>query len=203
MAQDESGFTVLEMLVALCILGLLSAYTMQTFQRIRRMDKVLDSIERKYTVGAIEQHLRTIVATARPAIKSVNGEAPTVDFEGEESHVQFVVASDGILERGGLLSVEMGTRNRNDQLLDLITRRTPYHSVERPSSGEELVLLEQIMSFGVRYYGQLGDEQNASWHSQWKNQAGLPRLLEVTIVMPDKERWSRQKWMLRPVVGGQ
>jgi prepilin-type N-terminal cleavage/methylation domain-containing protein len=63
-AQDESGFTVLEMLVALCILGLLSAYTMQTFQHIRRMYKVLDSIDTKYTVGSNEQHLRTIVATA-------------------------------------------------------------------------------------------------------------------------------------------
>lgn len=202
MDRNDAGFTLLEMLVALCILSLLSVYAMQTFQHIHRMETVLDSIERRNALEAIELHLRNVIAAARPAIRSANGEAPTVEFSGEESQLRLVVASEGILERGGLLSVEIGSRRGSDGSLDLITRRAPYRPVKQ-STGEALVLIEQIGSFSLRYYGRLAGDQTESWHSHWHNQVALPRLVEISIEMSDRRKRSRQKWMLRPVNGGQ
>ncbi len=201
MVRGSSGFTVLEMLVALCILGLLAAYAMQSFQHMRRMETVLDQIEQRSTLSAVEQHLRNLVSAARPAIRSRAG-ATTVAFDGVESQLRFVVASDGVLERGGLLSVQIEAKPRGDGFLDLTTRRAVYPSMTDRTSGEELILLERIKSFGLRYFGQGGGEQTASWHSQWRDQAALPRLIEVTIQRPEKAGSTSQRWILQPAAAG-
>jgi len=199
--RGSSGFTVLEMLVALCILGLLAVYAMQSFQHMRRMDTVLDRIEQRSTLSAVEQHLRNLVSAARPAIKS-KGAATTVNFEGTESQLRLVVASDGGLERGGLLSVQIEAKSRGDGFFDLMTRRTAYPSVTERTSGEELVLLERIKSFELRYFGNGEGEQPARWHSQWRNRSALPRLVEVMIQRAEKKGSTMQRLILQPAAAG-
>jgi prepilin-type N-terminal cleavage/methylation domain-containing protein len=201
MARGASGFTVLEMLVALSILGLLSVYAMQSFQSMRRMDIVLDRIEQRSTLGTVELHLRNLVGAARLALKSAGGRT-TIAFDGAESQLQLVVASDGVLEQGGLLTVHIGAKPRSDGFFVLTTRRATYSSSEVQTSDDELVLLERVTSFGLRYFGQGDGEQSASWHSQWRDQTALPRLIEVTIQMAAKERLAQQKWILRPAAAG-
>lgn len=201
MVRGSSGYTVLEMLVALCILALLAAYAMQSFQHMHRMEMVLDRIEQRSTLSAVEQHLRNLVSAARPAIRSRAG-ATIVAFDGLESQLRLVVASDGVLERGGLLSAQIEAKPRGDGFLDLMTRRAVYPSITDRTSGEELILLERIKSFRLRYFGRSGGEQTAGWHSHWRDQAALPRLIEVTIQRPEKAESASQKWILQPAAAG-
>jgi prepilin-type N-terminal cleavage/methylation domain-containing protein len=198
--RDILGFTVLEMLVALCILGLLSAYTTQSFFHMRRMDTVLDRIEKRSILGAVEQHLRNVISAARPVIIS-HGGMTTVAIEGDESQLQLIVASDGVLEQGGLLEVQIIARRRSDGSFKLMTRRAAYGAAHPISEGE-LVLLERIRSFNLRYYGQLSGQQLAGWHSQWRDQAALPRLVEVSIVLLEDRRSAPVRWVLQPAAAG-
>ncbi|HEY7765518.1 MAG TPA: type II secretion system protein GspJ [Aestuariivirgaceae bacterium] len=198
---NASGFTILEMLVVLCILGLLFTYALQMIQQLRRMDSMLHQIEKRSSIDAIRHHLQTVVSAARPMVEAAGGQYSRVAFRGEASQVQLVIASDGTLEKGGLLLVQIATRGRSDGLSDLVTRRTAYGSDGRSGRGE-VVLLEQIKSFRLRYYGQSGGDRMLRWHDQWNNQAGLPRLVEIAMVMSEKGRWSQVRWIMQPAVSG-
>jgi prepilin-type N-terminal cleavage/methylation domain-containing protein len=199
---SENGFTILEMLVALCILGLLFTHAVQLIQHLRRMDSVLDQIERRSSVDAIRHHLQTIVSAARPVVEASSGQDARVVFRGEPSHVELIVASEGILERGGLYLVQVKTRRRSDDLLDLVTRRAAYGSSADRSGRGEVVLLERIKSLRLRYYGQARAEQAPRWHAQWLEQGGLPRLIEIAMAMPEKGRWNTVRWVMQPAASG-
>jgi prepilin-type N-terminal cleavage/methylation domain-containing protein len=199
---NASGFTILEMLVALCILGLLFTYALQMIEHLRRMDSVIHLIETKTSIAAIRHHLHTVVSAARPVVEPGSGQDARVVFRGEASQVQLVVASDGILEKGGLHLVHITTRRRSDDLIDLVTRRAAYGSSKDQSARGEVVLLERIKSFRLRYYGHSAAEQAPRWHAQWLNQAGLPRLIEIAMAMPEKGRWGQMRWIMQPAASG-
>jgi prepilin-type N-terminal cleavage/methylation domain-containing protein len=193
-SQHESlaGFTVLELLVVMCILGLLSTYAVSMTQGVRQMESIVKRIESRNSAEAAQRYVQQLISGTRSLAALPPGESrPVIAFRGSASELQLVTASDGTLEIGGIYSVTISTREREDGLRDLITTRKLLRD---PAAGEEvLTLMERITELQFRYFGEANRPSNLGWHSRWVHQERLPKLIEVAITMPKAERvvWPR------------
>jgi general secretion pathway protein J len=179
-----AGFTVLELLIALCILSLFSIYAASAYHQIRRMSEVTQRLEKTDSAVAAQSYVRRLVSGARAIMVKNSGQPnPTVAFNGEESRLALITASDGTLETGGLYSATLEMRSRGDGLADFVTSRRPLGTTPPSYSGDEL-LLEGIGSLQFRFFGAANGETSPSWQTQWVNQETLPDLVQVTISMP-------------------
>src|SRR5687768_9373175 len=48
--RADAGFTLIEVLVALCMLGLISSYSLAALQNLRRMDMIIERIETRSSI---------------------------------------------------------------------------------------------------------------------------------------------------------
>jgi prepilin-type N-terminal cleavage/methylation domain-containing protein len=203
-AEDraDAGFTIVELLVGLCILGLLSTYAVAALQNIRRMDRLMREIETRSGIEAVETHLHHLISGARPVVGTSKGEShPMLAFTGEENRLELIIASDGVLETGGLYASSIATRRRDDGFVDLIARRRLFRLSSSRGEGKALVLYERIASLRFRYFGQVRPEEPAGWHDRWMKTDRLPRLIEVVVTMPEGERQSWPRLVIRPASG--
>jgi general secretion pathway protein J len=199
--RGDSGFTIIELLVALCILGLLSTYALAAFQNIRRMDGLMREIEARSAIETVQTHLQHLISGARPVITAEAQSHPIIALTGEESRLELIVASDGVLETGGLYAIAIETHGREDGFADLITRRRLFRPPAPIGEGEMLQLYERIDSLRFRYFGQASPEEQANWHDSWIKRDVLPRLIEVTVTMPERQRLSWPRLIVRPASG--
>jgi len=199
--SSSSGFTVLELLIALCILSLFAIYATSAYHQIRRMSEVTQRLERTDSAVAVQSYVRGLVSGARAIMVKTSGQSrPAVAFNGEESRLALITASDGTLETGGLYSATLEMRPRSDGLADFVTNRRPLRATTPSYSGDEL-LLEGIGSLQFRYFGEANGETSPSWQTQWVNQETLPELVEVTISMPSGTGQFWPELIARPMSG--
>jgi hypothetical protein len=196
-----AGFTVLELLIALCILSLFSIYAASAYHQIRRMSEVTQRLEKTDSAVAAQSYVRRLVSGARAIMVKTSGQPkPTVAFNGEESRLALITASDGTLETGGLYSATLEMRPHGHELADFVTSRRPLRATSPSYNGDEL-LLENIGSLQFRYFGAAKGETSPSWQTQWVNQETLPDLVQVTISMPSGTGRFWPELIARPMSG--
>jgi prepilin-type N-terminal cleavage/methylation domain-containing protein len=190
--EGRAGFTVLELLIVMCLLGLLSTYAVSALHGVHQMEGVVKRIEARNSAEAAQRYVHQLLSGARSVVAMLPGQSqPVVVFHGSAGQLELVGASDSTLEIGGLYHVMIAARERADGLKDLITTRK---LLRNPAAGEEvLTLMEGIAEVQFRYFGEASPQSNADWHSQWVRQERLPKLIEVTVSMPKGERqiWPR------------
>jgi prepilin-type N-terminal cleavage/methylation domain-containing protein len=195
--EARAGFTVLELLIVMCILGLLSTYAVSALHGVRQMEGVVKRIESRNSAEAAQRYVHQLLSGTRSVVAMLPGQSqPVVMFHGNASQLELVSSSDATLEIGGLYHVMITTREREDGLKDLISTRK---LLRNPTAGEEvLTLMERIDELQFRYFGEASPLSNASWHSQWARQERLPKLIEVTVSMPKGERQVWPRLIARP-----
>jgi type II secretion system protein J len=171
-ADDQSGFTVAELLVTLSLLALIAAYAtsaLQTFSNVRRVEAQLDE------TAAKQSALRSMdisLAGMRPAFNATNDGKLVLDFKGAENELQFVAPLDDRLERGGLY--------RMTYYLDADTKRLMLSYQLRRSNNEAKVetipVLDQVSAVKFRY-----SSDAANWTDSWSVPDKLPRLIAVEV----------------------
>jgi prepilin-type N-terminal cleavage/methylation domain-containing protein len=196
-----SGFTVLELLIALCILSLFSIYATSAYHQVRRMSEVTHRLERTDSAVAVQSYVRSLVSSARAIMVKTSGQSkPVVAFNGEESRLALITASDGTLETGGLYSATLEMRLHGDGLADFVTSRKTLRAISSSNIGVELLLAE-IGSLHFRYFGEAEGETSPSWQTRWVNRETLPGLVEVTISMPTGRGQFWPELIARPMSG--
>jgi prepilin-type N-terminal cleavage/methylation domain-containing protein len=196
-----SGFTVLELLIALCILSLFSIYATSAYHQIHRMSEMTRRIETMDSAVAVQGYVRSLVSGARAIMVKASGQPkPVVAFNGEESRLILITASDGTLETGGLYSATLEIRPRGDGLADLITSRRLLRATS-PSDSRDELLLADIGSLQFRYFGQATGETSPSWQAQWVNKETLPYLVQMTISMSSGKGQFWPELIVPPMTG--
>jgi general secretion pathway protein J len=198
--NSMAGFTVLELLIALCILSLFSIYAASAYQQIRRMNETTRQLETTDSTVAVQSYVRNLVSGARAIMVKAGQSIPVVAFRGGESRLALITASDGTLETGGLYSATLETRPRGDGLADFVTSRRLLRAASASSNDDEL-LLGEIASLHFRYFGEASGETSPSWQTQWVDKETLPELVEVTILMPSGKRQVWPELIVRPMSG--
>jgi general secretion pathway protein J len=196
MEAGESGFTLMELLVAMALLALMTTALLSTLQTSRHTTRLLERTEQDSSIESIATHLRRSIEAARIVYQNRQEGQAELSFRGSSGLLRLTTVSDGRLEVGGLYTVEYAlSASDNGNGLGLVTRRQPY----RPTGAEEyseqretLILIDGLQSLRFRYFGSPAADLEPLWLDEWPRADSLPRGIEVLMEFPDGDR---RTWM--------
>lgn len=188
-APAEQGFTLLELLVAITLLGLLMA---ALFGGLRLGARVWETGETRLDASArvqvVQDFLRQRLAEALPLGAAVlaEGAPPEPLFAGGLEAVRFASVLPDHLGAGlylmelALAESEGGEGGRN-----LVLRWQPLDlgapGALAAAEPQERILLEGIDALEIAYFGSLDPSLPPDWWPQWQGQDVLPGLIRVQV----------------------
>jgi len=192
MSGQKSGFTLLEMLVVLVVLGFLMVGLTQGVRagltmwgaQARRVSETAD-------LDAGARVLRRLLS--RISLLSAGG-----IFLGASSTEKFEALPDSLVFVGDL-PTGFGTTRRADITLDLhegrlVLRWTPRrHELSTAPPPEPIVteLIRGVERLDLAYWGSPSPGEPAGWQSQWDRRDKIPEIIRVRLgfASGDRRRW--------------
>jgi general secretion pathway protein J len=183
--RDQAGFTLLELLIAVALLGLLTTILLAGFRlQTQHIGRQSERLERSSLVPAVHSFLRNQLAKAQPLVLT-GAEDRTIMFEGQPAAIAFVAPAPESVPDGGLLLFSAGYA---DGQLVARWRRFDGTLGETLRSAGETVLLEGVAMLAFRYYGAVAPGQEPTWQESWKERAYLPSLVQLELTFLDGEK---------------
>lgn len=167
-AKSESGFTLLELLIAITILGLIVValtggvrFAGQAWQAQERQSR------RHGDLDAVQNVLRQLIVSAS-------------DFRGDGASLRFVGAMPDALARGGLYDIEIRVlANR------LVLFWKPHFRGQLAEGASNSVpLAEGVSAFALTYYVPPG-----GWQGTSANRNRPPALVQIALGFNDGRSW--------------
>lgn len=186
--RHDEGFTLVELLVSLALLSLMTIYALNAFTSLRDMNRVVDRIGSQVEVEAVARHFRDAIADARPVFTMDGNNTPQFLFKGARNVLEFVAASNGEREAGGLYLV----RYSLDAGGTLVAERRILWD-KMTIAANKVVLLRGVKDISFRYWAPGGPgNQNESVDS-WERKDTLPLAIEVEVSFEDagSRTWPR------------
>ena len=195
MARHQHGFSLVEVLVALSLTSLLLTSLYSAFGAVARTNTTASKVQRgTQDQRLVSRALHALIANAVPLTEPRNDRAHVL-FEGDRSSVRFVTHLPAHAGGGGLYFAEIRAEGefRGERLRPLTLRfRAAWPTVpfDVPSTETEWsneVLLEDVESVELEYFGSDDDRRAPSWRYSWQSRERLPKL--VRIVVTANEPW--------------
>ncbi len=198
--NSESGFTLLELLIALVLLGFLSALL---FGAIRfgaraweRSTAVATQVDDIHTTQAL---LRRLLSEVYPMLITADATRPRIDFAGEAASIDFLAPVPEALGAGGRARFTLGLREHGGLWQLVIASRPELAKDEaQPSSSTGSVLLSAIERFEFSYFGSLRPGDPPAWHESWSRQTSLPQLIRMRLEFPGGDHRSWPELVVAP-----
>jgi len=183
----DAGFTLLELLVAMTLLGFLSVLL---FGGLKLGTRVW---ERSQTVTADTNRVRAVqlalageLRATYPLFRRLDATHAAVEFDGRAHAMTFLSASGN--GSGAMKRIDLAIRDAETGAVIVETDMDEL----AVSSGPARTLLGQLKTMTFTYFGEEKGDKAASWHDEWRDQARLPQLVRVraelrdrTLVWPD------------------
>jgi general secretion pathway protein J len=181
--RDERGFTLLEMLVATTLLGLLTIVLYGALQFGLRSWKRSEEVSvRTNIVRQVQASLTTDLTRAYPEVLHDDPTRKPVDFEGTHNRMRFLTPSPtvpGALDRV-VVSMTSGS--------DVLTRTTSLE-LGAPAHPATKILLRHIERIEISYFGPAEGEKDAQWQDNWHDREFLPRLIRIRAELSHGGQW--------------
>jgi hypothetical protein len=189
------GFVLIEALLALVLLSFVLALfgtALHFGQRVLEAGRARDEVARFATgIDAMSR----LLGRAMPVLeRTTSGSQPVVLFEGQPNRVAFVTLSQGEVQAGGLLATVIAFEgsSRPNQLGSVALGTLPLRLGERLSLANVAegtdILVPNVRSVELSYFGSKADGQPAVWHGTWAGASVLPQL----VAMRTRLRLNRQ-----------
>jgi len=185
----ESGFTLLELLVAMALAAIISAILLNGISSTHRL---WTHVQRFHVAEEIEtgaQRLREMLSTARVAYVADATDRPArLLFDGRPDELTFVTLSEGYAFQGGLMRVRLSQAPSTDEpngrsvlLHTAVFRANAAAMTDVPPPS----VFRSIISFQLRYFGRANPGEPLKWRSDWLGKKYLPRLIEAQLTFRD------------------
>jgi general secretion pathway protein J len=194
------GFTLLELLVAITLLGLLMAALLGGLRLGARVwETGEDRLQASARVQVVQDFLRQRITEALPYEVSMlaEGGQPEFAFRGAADEVRFAGALPEQLGAGVyLMQLTLAEGGEDGRRRDLVLRWQPLdpegESPEDPPEPEERILLEGVDGLELAYFGTYVQREAPAWWPDWPSeQDAFPGLVRIQVVFAedDLRRW--------------
>lgn len=191
--KSQSGFTLLELLVALFLFALLSSvlFTALRFGSMT-LNRVTVYANGTNDLSISEWVLNQWLEEAYPQYipPALDGTPGHVDFNGEPNSISFLSPSPLSIAPGGMVRMRLSIHGAGGaQILDLSAK--PELAWPGKGNVTEETLVTGISVAGFEYWGADRKDGPNYWHSNWVNRSALPSLIRIIIKFPsgDFRKW--------------
>lgn len=182
------GFTLLEVLLAVILLGLLIA---GAYSGIRAATKAMRAgeaaIDRSDRLRTAQQFLRRQIEHILPLAFGRNESTGEIRvFSGNAKRMRFVAAMPGYLSRGGpyVQTLELANGKDGLQLQFTDAMLNSYDAQKADASETEpVVLLDRIREGRFEYRGLDDQGQLEDWSSNWQDDSLTPVMVRIDLTM--------------------
>jgi general secretion pathway protein J len=205
---EEYGFTLLELLVAITLLGLLMAALfggLQLGARVwERADARLDASMRTQVVQDFIRQRLTEMLPLEMVPPELAQEVYEPAFVGTLHAVRFASPLPENLGAGiYLVELALAEGGHVDGTGNLVLRWHPLE-LDGPTAEEvvpeERVLIENVEALDLSYFGTFDPAQPPAWWETWEGRAELPRLIRVRLSFPENDQRKWPELIVRPMV---
>ncbi len=207
--QAEHGFTLLELLAAITLLGLLMAALFGGLRLGARVWETADArLDASTRIQIVQDFVRQRLAEVLPLEALAPEAAQRGNFSplflGTTQAVRFAGVLPENLGAGlylmDLVLADSGQANGGG---DLVLRWRPYDLYDQTVAEvepEERVLVENIEGLELSYFGTNNPEQPPEWRQGWENQPELPRLIRIRVRFAENDERQWPELIVRPML---
>ncbi|MBZ0104733.1 MAG: prepilin-type N-terminal cleavage/methylation domain-containing protein [Sulfuricella denitrificans] len=196
--REESGFTLLELLIGLALLGLILALMFGGLRLgIRSWDAGALASEDMARVRVFEGFVRRQLNEVYPYMWKPAG-SQALAFRGDPDAIRYV----GFLPAGGggrnglyLLNLEI---ERKDRIQRLVLKSMPMTYETQDFTGmrgvDQTVLASGVIAEGVEelvfgYFGAETEQSEPRWLTHWRDPGRLPMLVRLRVKLSSGQEW--------------
>ncbi|AGA33580.1 General secretion pathway protein J [Thioalkalivibrio nitratireducens DSM 14787] len=203
------GFTLLEVMIALVLLGLLLSLL---FSGLRLGAGSWDAAERAGREVAdrmqVLEFIDRSLARAEPVFRQTADQGPVLVFEGRPDGVDWVAALPGHRGGGGLyrLSLEVAGAGTAEAALVLGQRLFHPDTLAATQTDRE-TLADGVQEIALEYFGTQAHGREPNWTDHWRADR-LPRLVRMRIrdregewpplIVAPRQDYGAQIWITEP-----
>jgi prepilin-type N-terminal cleavage/methylation domain-containing protein len=181
----DGGFTLIELLVSLVLLSMILLALPAALNVARRTKDISKDLDRASQDRSALAYVEQSLLQTMPLYRRGDNGLLRIYFDGGPESVSFVAPSAVGPLGGGLYQFELKSRNLTDDTTGLVLNWSLYPSEakdsSKPESAGERILLENISSFHLSYFGLRKDAPQPDWGDSWQRPDILPDLIEILI----------------------
>jgi len=185
-SKSEEGFTLIEMLVSLSLIGIIAAMMASFSSQFSLFSKRDAKIIAQMEVNALSKHLVAVIESAQAFAFISNKIISKSIFIGTSNNIRFV----GQVKTGaytlGLREIYIGINKIGEKSIlveKLSVRRIGTASIN--SNPFEIILSENILSLRINFLSNLENDQEfeSLWVQTWKDTNKLPRAVKFKLAI--------------------
>lgn len=178
-ALQTGGFTLVEMLVTLCITALLSGLMMASISQLRPMHRITEVNDAELELEAASAYLQSLLGQARRLAPIKDDPAKKVVFSGGATGFNLVAVAMVGNQRSSLRDVEI-TARQNGEGVDLVQRNIPRR-LSSAAQSDEFTIITALKSVKFAYLA--SPESSAPpWKDVWTDREAVPYAVKINLV---------------------
>jgi prepilin-type N-terminal cleavage/methylation domain-containing protein len=210
-ATERSGFTLAEILVTLLIMAGVMVSITQVLQTARMSRDTIHNLRENQLAGPaimdmLERDLRGLLTYSRTRQDHIRIEnrvmlgldGDSIDFATTTTNLIGRIDGDRYLTSSvNEVGYRLRPRPDADDFLEIYRREDMGIDEEPFGGGEYAFLHDRVKSFDIQVFSEdgLDAEPLESWGLEGDENIGLPARLEITLVLENAARVSREQWL--------
>lgn len=188
--SEESGFTLIEMIVSLALMSLIAMLLIQSLQATGLVTRSAQRLAAQEEVQLVRGHLRRTLAN----VVRRRRDGKRVAFLGGGGALTATIGANAEAERVSEIAFGLTVAATPDGTALALVEDTRVTS-DTTTGPQREVLLEGIAGLRLRYFGAVGQGGASDWQPRWvvdwPRRDRLPTLIEISVDFPatDARRW--------------
>ena len=190
--QSEAGFTLLELLISMTLVGLLMAvvfgslrFGAHAWERSEAQNSGTDEIR------LLQTKLRHELERAYPFFVVTDPTRASIDFNGTTEELIFLAPMANALGPAARARIKVARTPEGDGMRFVLTERPELSLPDESEGSQTEVLLFGLTGLEFAYFGKEMLDESPRWHESWQGQTRLPQLIRMRAEFP---RGDRRVW---------